>query len=103
LTLHVLDPALEEGRDRLASGVDQGAFLGFQYQAGALDLSLPLRAHEAVPAAFALACPGIPDVENDGPVPWGTFAKMAFHFDSPSIGLKAALATSRSSYMRSAA
>jgi hypothetical protein len=73
LTLHVLDPALEEGRDRLASGVDQGAFLGFEDQAGALDLSLPLRAHEVVPAAFALAGLRIMDVENDGPVPRGTF------------------------------
>src|ERR1700691_1937688 len=37
-------------------------------------------------ASFALAGPRITDVENDGPVPPGTFADVAFHFDPCSEG-----------------
>jgi hypothetical protein len=77
--LHVLDPALKEGRDRHAGGIDTGAVLKLRNQARAFDLCLTLRSLETVPTALALAGGRIAHVGHDGPMAGRTFADVAFH------------------------
>src|SRR5262245_24935128 len=83
LTLHVLDPAFEEGRNSHPGGFDGGAFLQLSNQAGAFDLRLPLGAPEAVPTLLALTALRIAHVDDDCPMAGRTFADVAFHFFSP--------------------
>jgi hypothetical protein len=80
LSLHVLDPALEERRERHASGVDLPAFLHLRDQASALDLCLSFGAGEGMPAALACAVLRIAHVDDDGPMAGRPFADVALHF-----------------------
>src|SRR5262249_12397889 len=85
LPLHVLDPALEEGSDRHAGGINMGAVLALGQQPGALDLGLPLGAGKGMPAALALAGLRIAHVNNDGPMSGRPLAEMPLHFESSTI------------------
>src|SRR5215831_9071427 len=97
LSLHVLDPAFEEGRDGHARGVDVGAVLQLGDQAGGLDLRLSLGARKGMPTAFAIAGLRIARVNHDGPVTGRAFAKMPPHFESSLSVAGCSLAKSRRS------
>src|SRR5262245_32068789 len=79
LSLHVLDPPLEEAGDGLPLGLDVSAALHLGDQPRAFLLGLPLGALERVPAALALSGLRIANVDDDGPMAGGTLADMAFH------------------------
>jgi hypothetical protein len=83
LAFHVLNPALEEGRNRHASGIDASAVLRLGEQPGTLDLGLALGARKGMPAALAFAGLRIAHVDDDGPMTGRPFANVAFHFSSP--------------------
>src|SRR5262249_12536272 len=82
LSVHVLEPALEEGGDRHAGGIDRGAGLQLGDEAGALGLRLARGADEAVPAALALAG-GVLRVDDDRPMSRRTLPGMALTTHPP--------------------
>jgi hypothetical protein len=68
LAFHVLDPALEESRDRHSGRVNAGAVLRLGQEPSALDLRLALRASERMPAALPLAGLRIAHVDDYRPL-----------------------------------
>src|SRR5262245_60223806 len=88
LSLHVLDPPLEEASDGLPLRLDVSAALHLGDQPRTFLVCLPLAAVERVPAPFALARCRFAHVDNDGPMAGRALAKMSFH-GSPSIVLAA--------------
>src|SRR6516164_8470166 len=83
LSLHVLDPPLEESGDGLPLGLDVSAALHLGDQPRAFLLGLPLSTDKRVPAALALTGCRIAHVDNDGPMAGRPLADMALHFFSP--------------------
>src|SRR5262245_53842214 len=87
LSLHVLDPLLEEAGDGLPLGLDVSAALHLGDQPRAFLVGLPLGALERVPAPLALISHRIAHFEDDGPMTGRPLADVAFHFFSPSSSI----------------
>src|SRR5262249_25736443 len=79
LSLHVLDPPLEEAGDGLPLGLDVSAALHLGDQPRAFLVGLPLGALAGMPFTLALAAVWISHVDDDGPMTGRPLADMAFH------------------------
>ena len=75
----VVEPSIEEGRNRELVRLDRAAALQLSDQPGALDLCLPLGAREAVPAALALPGLRVAGVQDDRPAAGRSLADVASH------------------------